>query len=125
MTKRKQNKGVPPTAADFDYTVTELPFCCGVRVVGDMSYDDYGTDDDEINWSTIPAAMAAAVRKGFNYYNKTLIATTVLKYEGSRNGQNEVNKVLSRTGWKKVKDFVNKGTGNTLRMWIFTPTAKR
>lgn len=123
---KRNNKGVPPKAADFSFSDSQLDFCCGVTVVGDFDADDTNNEGEKINWSSIPTAVAASLRRQFNDLGRTAVATTVLRYkEWPTTGQTEVNKVLSRTGWKKVKDFKNRSTGNTLRMWIFTPTTKR
>lgn len=58
-----------------------------------------------------------------------LVATTIIKTAAIRNTleQEEVllNRLLSKSGWKKDRDFVNPQTGNTVRVWKFVRKAAK
>jgi hypothetical protein len=115
--------------SEFDFDEMSLTFsyeqfhgCCGMIVVHDFL----------LLYGNRKALKREDVEKCREQWNALLtegkgvdrlVATTIIKTAVIRNTleREEVllNQLLSKSGWKKDRDFVNPQTGNTVRVWKF------
>ena len=89
-----------------EHSLSQLPGCCGV-VVSHNSYiardlRGYGLGD-YFHKERLKSAKA----QGYSCIMATTVSTNLAEIH-----------ILEKNGWKKVHEFVNKRTNNTVQVWI-------
>jgi hypothetical protein len=105
--------------------------CCGSREIGAF-HVDFGDFRDGKFVGTPTQKTKEAYENDFraimrNNNKGSLIATTIKTPTGTRASSRTVlgpwvliNKMLKDTGWKKVAEYVNPNTRNTVLVWHFS-----
>lgn len=117
------NKVKPKWYSELYYELDQSLHCCGLADCGCFTLDTSTNEKCKEIWNSFFTTIEE-VAKDFRCrllarLNSNRLsaaqATTI-----ARARYKDINKVLQLAGWKEVKRFRNKNTGNTVIMWTFS-----
>jgi len=95
----------------IDSTIAELPYCCGVEELGEISYNRPSSE-------SVRTACKEIVLAVIQNIDKTIIVNTSTSQKGKPSKSRNFEEYLSPEWFTMVKEFTNPGTGNTIRMFV-------